>query len=151
MAAGLGLEMLLETVVDQRVQPVNGFHPDIAAAAAIVYLIRYKEQYNATYLAETVKYDTFKHWKFIVAPCAVLALLICENRWDPMEVREARSSGAGDRRGPTSTLSAAGGEECERVTSVLRAQTPRQRAAATARTETQAKPRSRHGGGTAAV
>ena len=33
--AGLGLEMLLVAVVDQRVQPVDGFEPDVAAAAAI--------------------------------------------------------------------------------------------------------------------
>jgi hypothetical protein len=35
VAAGLGLEMLLVAVVDQRVEAVDGFHPDIAAAAAI--------------------------------------------------------------------------------------------------------------------
>ena len=33
--AGLGLEMLLVAIVDQRVQPLDGFQPDIAAAAAI--------------------------------------------------------------------------------------------------------------------
>ena len=35
MHAGLGLEMLLVAVVDQRIQPVDGFDPDIAAASAI--------------------------------------------------------------------------------------------------------------------
>jgi hypothetical protein len=35
VAAGLGLEMLLEAVIDQRVEAVDGFDPDIAAAAAI--------------------------------------------------------------------------------------------------------------------
>ena len=35
VAAGLGLEMLLEAVVDQRVEPVDGCHPDITAAATI--------------------------------------------------------------------------------------------------------------------
>ena len=33
--AGLGLEMLLVAIVDQRVQPVDGLQPDIAAAAAV--------------------------------------------------------------------------------------------------------------------
>ena len=33
--AGLGLEMLLVAIVDQRVQPVDRLHPDIAAAAAV--------------------------------------------------------------------------------------------------------------------
>ncbi len=35
MRAGLGLEMLLVAIVDQRVQPVDRLQPDIAAAAAI--------------------------------------------------------------------------------------------------------------------
>ncbi len=35
MDAGLGLEMLLVAIVDQRVEAVDGLHPDIAAAAAI--------------------------------------------------------------------------------------------------------------------
>src|SRR5690606_23790407 len=33
--AGLGAEMLLVAIVDQRVQAVDGFQPDIAATAAI--------------------------------------------------------------------------------------------------------------------
>ena len=33
--AGLGLEMLLVAIVDQRVQPVDRLQPDIAAAAAV--------------------------------------------------------------------------------------------------------------------
>ena len=33
--AGLGLEMLLVAIVDQRVQPVDRLHPDVAAAAAV--------------------------------------------------------------------------------------------------------------------
>ena len=33
--AGLGLEMLLVAVVDQRVEPVDAFGPDVAAAAAV--------------------------------------------------------------------------------------------------------------------
>ena len=33
--AGLGLEMLLVAIVDQRVEPVDGLDPDVAAAAAV--------------------------------------------------------------------------------------------------------------------
>jgi hypothetical protein len=35
VAAGLGLEVLLVAVVDQRVQAVDGFGPDIAASRAV--------------------------------------------------------------------------------------------------------------------
>jgi ER lumen protein retaining receptor len=55
----------------------------IFTAAAIVYMIRFREPWSITYKKEE---DSFKHWKFVVAPCAVLAFLICDNRWSPMEV-----------------------------------------------------------------
>ena len=45
----------------------------ICAAAGIVYYIRFKEPWKTTYKAEE---DSFLHWKFAVAPCAVLALII---------------------------------------------------------------------------
>ena len=35
VAAGLGLEMLLVAVVDERVEPLDAFRPDVAAAAAV--------------------------------------------------------------------------------------------------------------------
>mmetsp|Transcript_5798 Transcript_5798/g.10386 ORF Transcript_5798/g.10386 Transcript_5798/m.10386 type:complete len:224 (-) Transcript_5798:336-1007(-) len=45
----------------------------IAASATIVYYIRYKQPWAATYKAAE---DSFLHLKFAVAPCAVLALLL---------------------------------------------------------------------------
>lgn len=56
----------------------------IVTAATIVYLIRFKEPWSTTYKKEE---DSFKHWLFVVVPCAVLAVIICENRWSLMEVR----------------------------------------------------------------
>lgn len=47
----------------------------LALSSYIVYLIRTKKPWKATY---DESHDTFLHWKFAVAPCAVLALLINE-------------------------------------------------------------------------
>ena len=56
----------------------------IVTAAAIVFLIRFKEPWSTSYKKDE---DSFKHWKFVVLPCAVLAVVICENRYSAMEVR----------------------------------------------------------------
>jgi ER lumen protein retaining receptor len=49
----------------------------------IVYLMRMKEPWKSTYKKEE---DTFFHWKFAVAPCAVLALLINQDHYSFMEI-----------------------------------------------------------------
>jgi ER lumen protein retaining receptor len=45
----------------------------ICASATIVYYFRFKNPWKSTYKASE---DSFLHWKFAVAPCAVLALLV---------------------------------------------------------------------------
>jgi len=45
----------------------------IASSATIVYYFRFKQPWKATYKKNE---DSFLHWRFAVAPCAVLALLI---------------------------------------------------------------------------
>lgn len=55
----------------------------ILCSGLIVYLMRFKEPWSTTYKKEE---DSFKHWKFVVAPCAILAVLICENRFSLMEL-----------------------------------------------------------------
>ena len=44
----------------------------IAATAYIIHMIRFKEPIKSTY---DKSQDSFLHWKFAVAPCAVLALV----------------------------------------------------------------------------
>lgn len=44
----------------------------IASTASIVYTIKFQEPIKSTY---DKAQDTFLHWKFAVAPCAVLGLL----------------------------------------------------------------------------
>lgn len=51
----------------------------LCASASIVYTIRYTQPYRSTYQSDR---DTFLHWKFAVAPAAVLALLWNEGRWE---------------------------------------------------------------------
>lgn len=50
----------------------------LSASFGLVYLLRYREPYRSTYLFER---DTFLHWKFAVAPCAVLALVFSGINW----------------------------------------------------------------------
>lgn len=45
----------------------------ITASAAVVYVIRFREPYKTTYDAGR---DTFPHWKYLVAPLAVLSLFV---------------------------------------------------------------------------
>jgi len=47
----------------------------IGLSAGIVYVLHKKEPWKSTY---DKSQDTFLHWKFIVAPCAVLSLIINE-------------------------------------------------------------------------
>ena len=59
----------------------------LASSATIVYLMRYDPVVKQTYDREQ---DTFRFW-FLIAPCAVLALLINHSR-APTEVRPAAAS-----------------------------------------------------------
>ncbi len=49
-----------------------------AASAWIVYMIRYKDPWRATYEAQL---DSFLHWKFAVAPCLALAVFVNEGHF----------------------------------------------------------------------
>ncbi|GKY93778.1 hypothetical protein MPSEU_000345000 [Mayamaea pseudoterrestris] len=44
----------------------------ISATAAIIYMIRFQEPIKSTY---DKAQDSFLHWKYLVAPCSILALL----------------------------------------------------------------------------
>mmetsp|Transcript_7940 Transcript_7940/g.22867 ORF Transcript_7940/g.22867 Transcript_7940/m.22867 type:complete len:226 (-) Transcript_7940:159-836(-) len=44
----------------------------IASTASIIYTIKFKEPIKSTY---DQSQDTFLHWKFAVAPCAVIAII----------------------------------------------------------------------------
>jgi ER lumen protein retaining receptor len=44
----------------------------ISATASIVYMIRYQEPIKSTY---DKAQDSFLHWKYLVAPCSILAFL----------------------------------------------------------------------------
>jgi hypothetical protein len=55
----------------------------ICSSAGIVYLIRFKEPWSTT---NDKSQDTFLHFKFAVAPCAVLALFL-NSKFSVMEVR----------------------------------------------------------------
>ncbi|KAJ8601205.1 hypothetical protein CTAYLR_003261 [Chrysophaeum taylorii] len=46
----------------------------VTSTAFIIYMIRFKEPYRSKY---DKSQDSFLHWKFAVAPCAALALLVC--------------------------------------------------------------------------
>lgn len=49
----------------------------ILLSAGIVWLIRFRDPWKST---QDKSQDSFLHYKFIVAPCAVLACIICE-KW----------------------------------------------------------------------
>ncbi len=50
----------------------------IAASAWVVYMIDQQQPWKSTYESAL---DSFQHWKFAVAPCAALALLVNEGSW----------------------------------------------------------------------
>ena len=47
----------------------------LALSGAIVYMMRKKQPWSTSYKNEADR-DAFLHWKFAVAPCAVLAILV---------------------------------------------------------------------------
>lgn len=55
----------------------------LVASGWVVYLIRKRDPWRATYEREN---DAFLHWKFAVAPCAVLALVANEGHWASMSL-----------------------------------------------------------------
>jgi ER lumen protein retaining receptor len=57
----------------------------ITATASIIYMIRFKEPYKSKY---DKSQDSFLHFKFAVAPCAMLALFSCliKRELNPVDV-----------------------------------------------------------------
>lgn len=57
----------------------------IAATAAIIYMIRFKEPYKSKY---DKTQDSFLHMKFAVSPCAVIATLSCifKHELNPIDI-----------------------------------------------------------------
>ena len=56
----------------------------ISATAYIIYMVRFTEPYKTNYERS---HDSFLHWQFAVAPCAVLAIItIAFQTFDLLEV-----------------------------------------------------------------
>jgi ER lumen protein retaining receptor len=73
----------------------------ILASGAIVYAMRVRHPWKATYEMDTMANDTFQHVKFAIAPCALIALFINEGKLADVSRRAASCC-----RPPSATLTA---------------------------------------------
>lgn len=57
----------------------------LGTTSYIIYMVRYMEPFKTQY---EISHDSFLHWKFAVAPCAVVALITnIYQGFNPIEVR----------------------------------------------------------------
>jgi hypothetical protein len=59
----------------------------IAASGGIVYALYKKEPWHTSYITNTAPRDTFQHYKFAVAPCVALALILNEGSFSSVSRR----------------------------------------------------------------